>query len=130
MRSGRFLIAGHFGEPDWWRREVKKRFSSLAVPYVFWNIFYWLFATGLWAIGLSVGVAFGTFELLSFGISPVSLPYFTYLWFVRCLIVFSCAGPVFALLRFRWSGLVFPAFFVLEAISQDSFLATPNPTYT
>ena len=105
-----FFVAGHMHGKvsDWWIGENKKRVKSLLIPYLFWNVFYWIFMNGLSIISARFGVSFG--ENLSGGVSlglnPFELPQLSFLWFVRCLIVFVVILPMFLLFKRRIGGFI------------------------
>ncbi len=115
-----FFLAGHLGEgAGWWGREVRKRLRTLVVPYLFWNLFYWLYVHGLSFALRYMGITFAqnSNQVPSLGLDMITLPELSYLWFVRCLIVFVLVAPLFLVFRFRRFGLV-----VLCAILIASFL--------
>lgn len=125
-----FLIAGHFGEADWWWTTVKKRMRSLLVPYVFWNLLCLVFCCGLTTCASFAGVDFGGEHWMNLGceriiralgvnfLKPPELPY---LWFVRCLVVFALVLPLFTILKsLKWGAVVLAveliAYFVLPSV--------------
>lgn len=109
-----FLMAGHFGEAGWWRREVSKRVKSLAVPFVVWNLFYLVFSATLTSVVSALGGSFGGVRWSEIGIMKVLsalglIPPFwcqlTFMWYVRCLVVFACCAPLFLFAKSRWKGI-------------------------
>ena len=112
-----FLIAGHMGENSWWLRESRKRIRSLMIPYLFWNLFNMAFFMSMGSAANQLGIAFegrswtdfnGIETILhAIGVYPLRHCSLANLWFLRSLIVFVVAAPVFSLLcRSRRSGLI------------------------
>lgn len=89
--SGYFL-GRHAGESRWWRAALVKRVSTLLVPYVLWNVVYFVknalsgnpHPSGL--PGLDA----------VFGILPGSTPECFPMWYVKTLYCFVLASPLFA----------------------------------
>lgn len=98
-----FLLAGHFSECGWWRRETGKRIKSLLVPYVAWNCIYWAISY----LPHACDFGFGRGDVL--GLNPFAWSALPYLWYVRCLIVYVVCAPVFLLCCHRRLGLLFMA---------------------
>ncbi len=117
-----FFYAGHMYEDGWWWRECRKRLRSLLVPYLFWNLFAWVFMHGLSLVAAFLGVSvLGNLKPgISFGLNPLILPQLPYLWYVRCLLVFVICGPVFLLFTHRKRGAVglLVLFFLLLLLPQ------------
>ncbi len=99
--SGFLFFYGRDFSGKVYREKLKRRFRSLVVPYVFWN----LFVVFLYFIGemFVPSLMSGQNQVTSFGIrdllmcfwnikdgSPINLP----LWFLRDLIVLSVFSPV------------------------------------
>ena len=112
-----FLLAGHMGESGWWLRESRKRMRSLVIPYLFWNLFNMAFFMSIGSAADQRGIAFEgqswmNFNgmdtiLLAVGVYPLKHCSLANLWFLRSLIVFVVAAPVFSLFcRGRWFGFV------------------------
>lgn len=128
LASG-FFLAGHVNDDGWWRSALRKRFFSLGVPYVFWNIFYWAFSL-LLSISLAwFGVKFGDSEtravyfgrfLKLFGLNPFTNPELPFLWYIRSLLIFVVVAPAFVwfVKRFRSFGIafLFLLFFILRCV--------------
>lgn len=113
-----FFLAGHMGEAGWWLRESRKRVRSLIIPYLCWNLFNMVFFLSIGSLALWFKIEFGGQSWLNFtgidtflraiGIYPLRHCSLANLWFLRSLIVFVMAAPVFSLFcRGRWSGSVF-----------------------
>ena len=105
-----FFLAGHMDESGWWGRECKKRVRSLLVPYLFWNVFYWLLMHGL---KLALGFARIEFASdlgwgLNLGLNPLINPQHPHLWFLRALMFAVLISPVFYVLlrRIKLIGLL------------------------
>ena len=102
MCSG-FLFAGHIGEDSWWFREVRKRISSLLVPYVLWCIIYLILIAVLGDnIGKSSETEFSIRQALTveslgsaFGLSPFRYPAMGPLWYIRALLLYILVSPFF-----------------------------------
>lgn len=105
-----FLLAGHFDEHSWWKKEVSKRLRSLVVPFVIWGLLYLGFASSLslfadYRAGRPVGThnCFANWAWVSgLGLNPFRQPGLGPLWFVRSLFLLVVASPLFVwLLRRR-----------------------------
>lgn len=92
-----FLFAGRMGDRGWWLRQVRTRAKSLLIPYCFWNVLYWLVLMVFSPVDLVHGTFFDS-AVRIFGLNPLSLPVFRFLWFVRCLLVFTIISPVLLVL--------------------------------
>jgi len=104
-----FMLARHFEEDGWWRREALKRVRSLGVPYVLWTV---ILATTLW---LETGEIMG---VGGFGLNPCKLPALAPLWYVRCFMLFILTLPVLkALLDRGKKRLLVGLYLALWAIS-------------
>lgn len=101
--SGYFLSA-HFDEPGWWRREIVKRVRTLAVPYLFWSLAFYLFA---W-LGYAVSHAGDTGLYLALknpvasiarvvGLSLDEPPFLVPFWYIRALFVLVVLSPLVAI---------------------------------
>lgn len=106
-----FLLAGHFGENQWWGREVRKRFGSLLIPYVIWNFVY--FAISF--VPHSADLGFKSRETWGWGgailgLDPFDWPALPYLWYVRCLLGYVVCAPIFLGCCRRRIGLLVIAF--------------------
>lgn len=113
--SGYFLAA-HFDEPDFWGREVKKRFSSLVIPFFIWSLIAFALYSSLSIIadylahrpfGASVQVGNGRW-IHSLGLDFDNTPLLTPLWYIRCLFIFVLLSPAFKFLvrRLGWLWLM------------------------
>lgn len=110
LMSG-YLLAGHIGEPDWWKRENLKRVRSLVVPYVAWGLLWLLF---LLLLKFTGNVIHDRWCLTGFrsllcshkfmGFDLFSHPQLPTLWYVRSLIIFVFLSPIFmwALNKHLW----------------------------
>lgn len=96
VASGYFL-SGHAGEPGWWPRELRKRLSSLLVPYLFWCL---LFAGVSCAFSVVGGANTGLEEKLTLAWwaealgFTVQTPGLFPLWFVRNLLLLVMVSPL------------------------------------
>lgn len=82
-----YLLAGHAGEAGWWGSALKKRVWSLLVPYLIWNVVF--FVADIPRSGAS---AFGFATCL--GLNPFEMPGVYPLWFVRSLMILVVISPV------------------------------------
>jgi len=91
-----FVLSGYFlglhtNERKWWKTACVKRITTLLVPYVCWNILYFV----VYAIGgishesglLGVNKIFG----FTLGLAPICYP----MWYVKTLYIFVMLSPVF-----------------------------------
>jgi peptidoglycan/LPS O-acetylase OafA/YrhL len=109
-----FFLAQHFDEEGWWMREVKKRISSLVIPFFVWSFIAFVGTTSLSllcdvvarrALGSSVAFLQPNFMWdVAIGARLTCVPLLGPLWFVRCLFVFILLSGVlkFFVLRFKW----------------------------
>lgn len=109
-----FFLARHFDESGWWRREVRKRLRTLALPYVIWLL-------------VLVAVMYAeTHKLLgpgAFGLNPCRMPALSPLWYIRCLMMFTVLSPAFKFLIDRgrhW--MLFLSYGVLLAFTAATHL--------
>lgn len=81
-----FFYAGHNGESGWWRNSLKRRVSTLIVPYVIFNSTWYVY---LHHYELS------SFNLISFlGADLSCLPPVGCLWYVRALLTYIIIFPL------------------------------------
>lgn len=122
--SGFFLALGFDPTREnichWWWRTVCKRFLSLGVPYLLWNLFYYVFKIVTGKYGFSASHCLE--ELLGWnflrGMACGQL------WYVRCLFVYALASPVFmALVWYRVVAVLF-----LAGLCAAWVLGLPLPT--
>ena len=86
----------------WWRKSVGKRLLTLGIPYLLWNLIYYIFklATGKYGFDLLHCLSQLT------GYDPYEVPACGQFWYVRCLLVYVVVAPVFvALFGHRRFGL-------------------------
>ena len=78
----------------WWKKSIVKRLLTLGVPYLLWNLIYYIFklATGKYGFDMVHCIAQLT------GYNPYEVPACGQFWYVRCLIVYVVFAPVFLLL--------------------------------
>lgn len=96
-----YLLAGHIGEPDWWKRENKKRISSLLIPYASWSVLWLAFLVvrriieNLLAGKAVCGGVFGLFgDHTLFGLDLFNHPQMDNLWYLRSLMLFVLFSPI------------------------------------
>ena len=98
-----FLLAGHFDEPGWYRREVLKRVRSLVVPLILWCLILYAVPIVLGVVanlvaGRSLVANFEKPDLVQvlriFAIYPFAQPSIGVLWFVRVLFILVVCSPL------------------------------------
>jgi len=96
-----YLLAGHIGEDDWWKKENLKRVKSLLIPYILWSVIWLLFLViqqtagnlyrGEWFLrgcrSIVCSHSFMGFDLFRH-------PQLQALWYVRSLIIFVLCSPI------------------------------------
>lgn len=119
LASG-FFLGGHVGEEKWYSREVRKRINSLLIPFVAWNLIYFVLMIALDYIAGIVGFhphilipAHATIADLfnAVGLNPFCSPALGPLWFIRTLFLFVLAS-VF-LCRFCQKNRIVPIFAIM-----------------
>lgn len=116
-----FFLAGHVGEPGWWRAEVAKRVKSLLIPFFCWLWIYRLFDVVLNIITNLVGYKFGGGAyyglgdeiIYLLGIHPFRLA--GIVWFLRALFLFVLVSPLVCLRSRRMTYLLLGMFFLAYA---------------
>lgn len=115
-----FLLAGQMEENGWYRKALQKRLRTLGVPYLFWNVFYFLFTLGLVVLGDCIGVPFGCWDNYEiswlrfaevFGLNPLETPELPFLWYVRALFLLVLLSPLFKRVSAWGVLIVFSAYF-------------------
>lgn len=114
-----FIISGYFlarrmDECGWWKSAVRKRVSTLLIPYVIWlSVGFFLMN----CIGCVISTVFDKPMLSSLPLSTVPIldqlglnlsrfpHYCGRLWYIRTLFLFVCIGPCFKMLV-RKLGLI------------------------
>lgn len=97
-----YFLAGHMGEPGWWRRETGKRMRSVLVPYVLWSLLwaaygipFALVANRLAGAGWTRNLPLSGGEWLHvLGLDLYRLPNHYPLWFLRCLLLLVVLSPL------------------------------------
>ena len=94
-----FFLAGHVHEKGWWAREIEKRFWSLVVPYFALNaVLFALLAVYQWPdvrFPVDKPGCFGIDLLRALGVWGAENPVDGPLWFVRSLVLYVIAMPLF-----------------------------------
>lgn len=100
-----FFLGGHIGERRWWPREAKKRVRSLLVPYLIWNVLFFLY---LLASRFAKGLPPGDGGVSLPSILGIGTLYFYPLWFLRALLFFVLVSWALAwpIKRGRRSGIL------------------------
>ena len=123
--SGYFL-SRHFDEKGWWRREVGKRFFTLAVPYLLWSALFFAFAKIGFAVlnapengfFFALGHSATNFKHI-LGLDFLGPPFLTPLWYVRALFILILFSPLVAAAtrrRLGWLSVIglFVAYYVVS----------------
>lgn len=116
--SGYFL-AGHVGEPGWWRAAVLKRLRTLGVPFLVWSIvpllIFGVFWTSCESTGICPRVIFRPSSLAAaFGCHLLTLPEANRpLWYVRALFFLVLVSPLLAAFVRRGGRLALLALLVV-----------------
>lgn len=101
LASG-FFIAGHYGEPCWWRKAIFKRVRTLLVPFIIFSILFFILQILLPLVAniiagrpLSTGIIIDAGMLFRlFGLDIMHKPYLGALWFIRNLFILVVISPV------------------------------------
>ena len=103
----------------WWRDSVLKRMMTLGVPYVLWNVIYYIFKLVTGKYSFDIGQCI---EQLS-GWNLIDVPACGQFWYIRCLLIYVLVAPVFVMLmRIKRVGLV-----VLGVLSLAWVFGMPLP---
>ena len=130
-----FFLAAHFNETGWWGRELKKRLSSLVIPFFVWSL--------LFVISLMLGSIItdllthrplgtgGAIECIITnwlkipGVYLTKCPILGPLWYVRCLFFFVLAAPIISkcVTKFKYTWLIacFAALLVYTHLLNPTF---------
>ena len=119
--SGFFLVK-HLDAGDgvwpWWRRTVVRRIHTLLVPYLLWNLFYYLFRLALGRYAFEPVHVLRLMTGWDFSNDLACFPF----WYIRTLLVYAAFAPVFViLLRLRGMGIA-----VLAALAGAWFADAPT----
>lgn len=78
----------------WWKHSVFKRVLTLGVPYLLWNLIYYLFKLSTGKYGFDVWHCLD--QLMGFNFYDV--PACGQLWYLRCVFFYVLCAPVFVIL--------------------------------
>ena len=119
LASGFFLVK-HVGESalgPWWRRTVARRLLTLGVPYLVWNLVYYLFRLALGNYGFEPSHALRLLTGWDFG--ELACGQF---WYVRTILLYAFLSPLFVVaLRPRRLGRV-----LLAALAAVWLIGVPT----
>lgn len=98
--SGYFL-AGHFSENGWYVSELRKRTTTLLLPYLIWSLFFYMFIYVLYTISPDNPICWRMRQeiptisriLQAIGLSFEKLPMLYPLWYVRFLFLLVVLSP-------------------------------------
>ena len=128
-----FFLSAHFSEEGWWWREVKKRISSLVVPFFIWSLIAVIISVPSSIVadliahrpfGTSIYMFHETNWLRIVGIDLTDVPILGALWYVRCLFFFVLLSPfilfLLSKLRIGWLILCFTLHILHSHISSPA----------
>lgn len=126
--GGFFLCSGYLFYRNFsWNKlgeKWKKRFKSIVIPYVLWNVLYYLINYMITKIPFLSSlypktVTFSWNELVQ---AAFIYKYNAEFWFIQCLIVYICICPlIYLLIRNRWTGIAAIACVLLLTGDQIMF---------
>lgn len=112
-----FFLAGSFKRSGcWYKCEVVKRVKTLIVPFLIWNVLYWLWNAILVWIGSGKTDVFAISVQDAGRIVGLSVckPALTSLWYIRCLFLLILASPLIRIFFLKQcAALVWLAFCLL-----------------
>lgn len=82
-----FLLGLHQNEIGWWKRETTKRIKSLIIPYLSFNLLYFLWISDF------KDLSFSTMIKATIG-SPFDFPTLGPTWYIRSLFLFVLFSPL------------------------------------
>lgn len=82
-----FFLGLHQNETGWWKREVVKRIKSLLLPYLSFNLLYFLWISDF------EHLSFSTMIKATIG-SPFGFPTLGPTWYIRSLFLFVLISPL------------------------------------
>ncbi len=111
VMSGFFLVKGvENGVFSWWRNSLSKRLLTLGIPYLVWNLIYYLFKLCTGKFGFSLPHCLD--QLIGFNLFET--PACGQFWYVRCLLIYVLFAPVFYwIVRSVGVGICFLAFLLI-----------------
>ena len=126
--GGFFLCSGYLFYRNFsWNKlgeKWKKRFKSIVIPYVLWNVLYYLINYMITKIPFLSSlypktVTFSWNELVQ---AAFFYKYNAEFWFIQCLIVYICICPlIYLLIRNKWTGIAAIACVLLLTGDQIMF---------
>jgi len=93
LASGYFL-ARHMDEAGWWRSSLRRRMTTLVVPFLIFSTMS-LLIEGVEAVYRDPSAVSMEWLLTSYGLNPCAFPSHDVLWFVRAVLFFVVVSPVF-----------------------------------
>lgn len=136
-----FCVSGYFlgkrlDEPGWWQSAVRKRVRSLFIPYLIWSALYLDMALSVvLAANIVAGRPLSTNMLVDgflpamvhyLGLDFTELPALVPLWYVRALLVFVVAMPLYVRLFRIFPKLSVVVVFV-SAVTVELVFASDTP---
>lgn len=136
-----FVVSGFFlgkkaHEIGWWKTAVKKRFSSLVLPYMLWCLIYFLFVHSMilcanfvahraLSANMFAGGYIGTLKSF-WGLDLSELPALIPLWYIRALVLFVILSPVCVWLLKRYARILILFTFAVGVV-LDFVFAIDSP---
>lgn len=98
--SGFFLALGFSEERTWYPKALLKRFKSIYIPFLIWNL---LNLAILIALGRTMGWTHGKYILSVIGLDPYTSPACMQFWYLQTVIIWVVFSPiVLRCLRNAW----------------------------
>ena len=104
-----FIVSGYMLARDLkggYKAAITKRARSLLLPFVLWNVLFWLFSIALQNIDNLVNgreMELWIPTVSQFGLWYTDCPLLTPLWYIRALFVLACISPVLLCCTKRFS---------------------------
>ena len=135
---GFFFLSGYLFfrnfSPDQFGRKLKSRVFTLLIPFILWNLIYYLIEIALRNLPLTAGLFDGSevpFTVKEILLAAVNYKYNPVFWFMQFLIVYTALSPlVWLVMKNRFSGIlvlaaVLGSVFPLSLLSPSGFWRIP-----
>lgn len=93
-----FFLAGHMHEDGWWRNACRKRLKTILVPYLFWNVIWFVYKILLGGIPFREVTTSIAPYLNAVGLNVFDFPVFGAFWFLRMLLLLILVSPALVFL--------------------------------
>lgn len=127
-----FFLSQHFEEDGWWKRETKKRLTTLLIPFVLWALIDVMFRVPPSIVadrlahrpfGASIYIFQDAHWLRIFGLDLSVTVALGPLWYIRCLFFFVLASPIIAFVTKKygkwWLALCFVMLLLLNQVPDQ-----------